>query len=100
MMGPIGSFVIVFTCTKSVARLVGVAPDVGLHELEEDSNVGNDKEDSSVENDEEDSVEYDEEGDNTGELGVVNGVVVVGLGSGVEREDEGSLGRVPSLTIK
>jgi hypothetical protein len=90
MMGPIGSFGVVFPCTNSVAGLVGVAPDVELNEPEEDSNV---------ENGEKDSVEYDE-GDNTGECGVVDGVVVVELGNEMVRGDEGSLGRVSSLTIK
>jgi hypothetical protein len=75
MMGTIGSFGIVFPCTKSEASLVGVAPDVGLDE--EDSGIENHEEDTGVEDDEEDSIGYDEEGDNTGEFGVVNEVVVV-----------------------
>ena len=95
MTGPIGSLDSDFPCTKTVASpLAGVAPDVGL-----------DEEDSSVENDEEDwAIEYDEnsEGDNTGVLGVVDGVVVAELRNEVVvRDDERSLtGRVSSLTIK
>ena len=81
MMGPIGGFGIFSPCTNSVAGLVGAAPNVGLDESEEDS------------------VEYDE-GDNTGECGVVDGVVVVELGNEMVRGDEGSLGRVSSSTIK
>ena len=84
MMGPIGSSSIVFPCTKSVVT-PGVAPNVGL--------------------DEEDTIEYDEEGDNTGEFGVVDGVVVAELRNVVRnkeavRDDEGTLWRLPSLTIK
>jgi hypothetical protein len=87
MMGPIGSFDSDFPCTKTVANpLASVAPVVRL--------------------DEEDSGEYDEEGDNTRELGVVDVVVVVELrievvrNDEVVRDDEGSLGRVPSLIVK
>jgi hypothetical protein len=80
MMGPIGSFDSAFPCTKTVAT-PGVAPNVGL-----------DEEDSSVEN--------DEAGDNTEDCGVVNEVVVVELRNEAVRADEGTLGRVPSLTIK
>jgi len=57
MMRPIGTFGIDFPCTKTVVTPTGVAPDVGL--------------------DEEDSVENDEEGDNAGECGVEDEVVVM-----------------------
>ena len=79
-----------------MASLVGVAPDVGLDELEEDSSVENGEENSGLENGEEDSIEYGSEGD---KLGVVDRLVAVELRGGVVR-DEGSPGRVPSLTIK
>ena len=57
MMRPIGTFGIDFPCIKTVVTPTGVAPDVGL--------------------DEEDSVENDEEGDNAGECGVEDEVVVM-----------------------
>ena len=72
MMGLIGTFDSDFPCTETLV--------VGL--------------------DGEDSIEYNEEGDKTRELGVVDGIVVVELKIEVVRDDEGSLGRVPSLIVK
>ena len=81
MMGPIGSFDSDFPCSEAVVTpLVGVAPNVELNE--EDSSVGN------------------EEGGNTGEFDVVDEVVVVELRNELVRDNEGTFGRVPSLTIK
>jgi len=80
MMGPLGSFGTVFTCTKTVVT-PGVAPTKTVVAPSVAPNVGLDEEDSSVEN--------DEEGDNAEDCGAVDGVGLDEDDSSVENDEEG-----------